>query len=407
MYKSIVVFFVISIIATYTFAENNPKFGSQSSSKNVEWGFDMVETFDNIADWPVSDGNASKILINANSNPDCIPHLPKTINGNSTPINHYSWWVSSPPTVDWIMDHRKAGGKIWDPLNTGKGKSVCMDLSHRQNNGLGDGLNHGPNHFGWYFGGDLGRSAGYDEEFYVFFMYFIPKNMYPTYENSATNVGEYEDGKYYLYNGSFKFATPGIGFKNVNTHSDEDTYTMSKGSTYGWVSRVFHISIPTSNKYFPRTVLEGHGYYKNATPVPSFASEQNTATKDTYGARGEYVTINEWRGIEFRYKKNTNNNEDGVFQVWDYDPKTGNATVLMDLSNIWFTCGSLQADKFNNFFIGGNNSNRWLWGDSMDPKYYVDDVIINGSRIGPKYFKDVLGIGDCGTVTKMGGVSVQ
>lgn len=394
--KYIIFIMIFCTMNSFSYAENNPSFGTQSSSKNIEWGFDMVETFDNVADWPVSSGNASNIGRGING-PTSKPYLPKSTSGSTTPINHYAWWKTTQPTVDWIQDHRKREGKIWDPLNTGKGKSVCITY----------GSANGPSHFGWYFGGANGRNGGYDDEFYVFFMYYIPKSMYPTYENSS-GVGSYVDGDPYIFNPSFKFSTVALGFGDISRHSDSETYDMGSArmTTYGWAACVFHIK-PASAGYMPRGAVEGKPYYSFATPVPPFASEQDTATKTTYNVIGNYIEVGKWKGIEFRYKKNTGNNEDGIFQAWDYDPATGESTEIVSKKDLWYICGSLNSDKFNFYFIGGNNSSSWTWGSSMDPNFYIDDVIINATRIGPRYFSDVLGVSSCGSVSDMDNVSVK
>ena len=38
-------------------------------------------------------------------------------------------------------------------------------------------------------------------------------------------------------------------------------------------------------------------------------------------------------------------------------------------------------------FFGGNNSNTYSWGPTMQSVYYIDDVIIDEERIGPRYFE--------------------
>jgi len=369
----------------------------------IEYGFDLMETFDDIQDWQGS--QRSEQAHNGIMSSD----YPKRLDGSDTPLNIYDYWVSTDPGDDFIKDHRDNGGKIWDPKGTGTGKSLCMDISHRGLNGLGNGMNWGPSRFGTYFGSIDGvngdHTHGY-REMYVFFMVFIENNQWPTERNSETNVGEYVEGDPLLYIASWKFITMGQGFKEPWIHwqgpgsRHDPEYTYAK-STYGWHYNVVHFK-PHNNQPELRYGDIGDYLYLQTNPEAPCISESRGGQSTAY--TNEAIPKGQWIGVEMRYVLNSRGNDDGSEQLWWYEPDGTVHQLSQNFTDLWLqsTCEYDNGDKMNMFLIGGNNSNTYLWGDSMEPRYYVDDFIINGSRIGPSYFSQLssYGINEPGMVDK-------
>jgi hypothetical protein len=88
-----------------------------------------------------------------------------------------------------------------------------------------------------------------------------------------------------------------------------------------------------------------------------------------------------WFGIEYHVTQHATTTD---WDIWVYD-SAGNATKVMD-NKTWPTPASAQGRLWNQIFFGGNNSNTYSWGPTMQSAYYLDDVIVDDKRIGPKYF---------------------
>ena len=277
----------------------------------------------------------------------------------------------------WISDHKADGGYFFDPHNTGTGKSLCMDLSHRGINGLGDGLNWGPNSFGVYFG-DGARTGGYGE-MYFFFMVRIPRKEYPVYEHAVgelPNVGEYVEGQPYIWNASWKFIEFMHGFVAPWQHAD------APNTTYGWHAFVLHAKPKDDISFNPHFTYDQNDYL--ATDNASAACRLESLGRISKQSSVD-IPVDKWIGIEVYARLNTDGQQNGLSKIWYYD-EDGTEHVVAEYSDIFYQASCLAGDKFNKVALGSNNSNTWLWGDTMEPRYYIDDFIINGTRIGPAYF---------------------
>ena len=359
------------------------------SQAAVEFGFDLMERFDDIQDWQGSqrDGKALFGIMSSD--------YPKRIDGSDTPFNVYDYWVSTDPGDDFIKDHRVNGGKIWDPDNTGTGKSLCMDLSHRGDNGLGNGKNWGPSRFGTYFGsidGINGDHAHGYREMYVFFMVYIFKNQWPTRIDTSVdpNMGYYVEGDTYTFFASWKFMTMCHGFKEPwihwqgvgSGHIPEYAYAHA---TYGWNYNVVHYK---PHNGLPELKYGDIGDYISSQISPEAPCFSESHGQQTTGFTNVQSPAGQWIGVEIRYTLNSPGQDDGSEQMWWYETD-GTEHQIPPITGLWLqsTCSFNSGDKINMFFIGGNNSATYLWGDSMEPRYYVDDFIIDGQRIGEKYFE--------------------
>ncbi|MCP4114858.1 MAG: hypothetical protein GY737_05525 [Desulfobacteraceae bacterium] len=375
------VFFMLfgDFVIAGTFSGNLPK-QSQAAS---EFGFDIMETFDDIKDWQGSARNGK--------GPAQItsPDFPKRLDGSDTLLNLYDYWVSNDPGDNFIMDHSKNRGYIWDPNNTGTGKSLCMDISHRANFGYGDGKNWGPSRFGMMFG-DGDRGSGY-EEVYTFHMVRIAPNQWPT-AIAPNKVGSYDKNEEYLYGSSWKYFTMGHGFIRPWVHGDgpgsghDPEYRYAK-STYGWNTNLIHLKPHNEQPEFRLGLGSYHHMPTDGSPPRSPSEYDYRANRSWY--MPTEVPVGEWIGVEIYYKLNDKDQANGEMKIWFYH-SDGTEVQVFDRNDLWLRGGGHSDDKINMLFIGGNNSNTYYWGDTMEPLYYVDDFIINGSRIGPTYFNKKL-----------------
>ncbi|HBO16740.1 MAG: hypothetical protein UR69_C0001G0295 [Candidatus Moranbacteria bacterium GW2011_GWE2_35_2-] len=364
------------------------------SSAAVEYGFDLMETFDDIQDWSGKDG----LLGQAH---DGISHstYPKRLDGSNTPFNFYDYWVIGvDPVNDWIQDHRNHGGKIWDPTEKGVGKSYAIDFTGE----------YGTSRFGTYFGsadGAIGdKTHGY-RDMYVFYMIYTPKEMWPRCIgvddnsncggvaadcNGGSHCGYWNDadGDGYEYV-LMKHQTVAHGFIEPWIHwegsgSGHDPEYVGANSSYGWMPNVSHF-IPRSG--YPQLIWgDISSYLDNCNPQCHPASSEDVGDQ-VAGWPGVEVPVDQWVGLEVRYKLNDRGMNNGIKDMWYYD--TDGTEHHIGAKNDLFLQSTYHYDaddKYNAFYLGGNVSDTYKWGPGMKSEFYVDDLVINGSRIGPTYF---------------------
>ena len=318
---------------------------SSDLSEMLKLSFDFVEEFDGIKDWEQAHrcGGDRCGNVYSTSNPQYFPTL---LDGTLSRWGYYSNWSRETGASQLWIGGADGGRKVWRG-----GKSLSVDL----------GGTAGPSRFG------LHLTKGY-KDLSVFYMLNIPKNMFPT---SCTDgrcsgggpVGYYEEGKPYAYFAAWKFNTFGM-----NCGGPECPYR----GTYGQ-----HYTVPGFNKY-------------NYGPAPGLVignsnkgSEHTKATDNDTNLDGY---MGDWWGVEFRIR-NINNDTKYVMDIWAYD-KNGNSQHIMR-GHEYSINSDAHGGVWDHFFFGGNNSNSWTWGDTMQSHYHIDDFIVDdGSkgRIGPRYF---------------------
>ncbi len=396
-FKKMVIAMYIFIFSGISFFSINSCYALEifnRSSTAVEYGFDLMETFDDIQDWTGSArmGKSASVI----SSPD----FPKRIDGSDTPFNAYDYWVPTDPGNDFITDHRSHGGQIWDPNGIGVGKSVSIDMSHRGIDGLGDGVNRGPSRFGTYFGSTDGvngdKTYGYTE-MYVFYMVYMPKNWFPTYIDLENNrLGTYVEGDLYSNDATTgKHQTMAHGFIRPWQHwegpgSGNPIEYLGANSTYGWFPNVSQWAIHDNQPKLRMGDISDYLDNTNPTAHPCCDEYNGDNVGNGYGS---VIPTDQWVGMEVRYKFNSNPLiSDGEKSLWWYE-NDGTEHHIQTITDLFAidSCHYANGDKMNFFFIGGNNSATWLWGDGMVSAYYVDDFIINSSRIGPTYFAKKIG----------------
>lgn len=375
---SFFIFFLITI----------PAIWASEWQEKLEQHFDIVETFDELDDWYgteyaqyVSGGD-----IFAERYPDDFPK----IDGKPSGWCYYSKWDTSlSPGEYWIKNF---GSGTY--FNT-EGKAALIDLSNIK----------GPSRLGTYFGN--GESTSGYRDIYVFYMVKVSRNQWPirceknghNVTCSAGGTGIYEDGKDYSFWGSWKFNTIGTGWNSCQKWNGS---VPDHEYRYGDASITPHIRV---NNYGPFPRLDGKPEQKQNLLLNGHinGSPQNEANlvydKDevhiddiresviTWTGKGVAVITDEWMGVEFHYTlEDPAGSGNGKMEAWIYN-KEGQFRRSFYIEGINYLDASGQGRRFNRFFFGGNNSNAYLWGPTMEAPYYVDDLIIDDSRIGPKYFE--------------------
>lgn len=324
--------------------DNGNVFGdSEGVSNMLKTSFDFVEEFDGLQDWEQAHRCGGDRCGNIYS--DTRPqYFPKLLDGSASRWGYYSNWSRETGASQlWIGG--SDGREVWRGS-----KSLSIDL----------GGTAGPSRFG------LHLTKGY-KDISLFYMLNIPKNMFPTSCSDGRcsgggPEGYYEEGKPYAYFAAWKFNT-----FNMNCGGPEC-------STRGYGA---HYAVPGFNKY-------------NYGPAPGLVignSNKGTEhTKATDNGTNLDGYMGKWWGVEFRLR-NINNDTKYVMDIWVYD-QDGNSQHVMR-GHEYSIDSAAHGGVWDHFFFGGNNSNSWTWGDTMQSHYHIDDFIVDdGSKgqIGPRYF---------------------
>lgn len=319
-------------------------FGPQSSNKAAEWNFDFVEEFDGLQDWT---GPSARVGNDFN-----VANMPKLANGSNSAWGYYSKWGDSrKPPAPWIGSETGSGRKIWRGT-----KSLTMDLGETA---------YGPSRLGVWFG------KGYSS-FNLFHMVYIPKNVFPTSCNPAGclngSIGEYREGQSYIYFPAWKFGTFDMDCQNADCRVG--TGTESYGAQH--FVPVFRPSSPTGLS---------QGIYifneKNNSPSATHRSDDGSGPVSRL--------FGQWMGYELQVR--STGATTFLVDIWIYDQNGKEDHILRNAS---YSIAPEHVGKlWDRFFFGGNNSNSWSWGPTMQSHYWVDDLIIDDhskGRIGPRYF---------------------
>lgn len=311
-------------------------FGPQSSDAHIRWGFDFVETFDGLADWVRDAGREGNV--------DDPARMPRLLDGGESAWGYYSVWSDTTPPQNWIDDY--GDDRVWRGT-----RSAAIDI----------GGASGPSRLGLFMG------EGYTD-FHLFFMVRIPRNEFPTScEGDSCRggaVGTYTSGEPYAWFASWKFNTFNMGCESAmcpyrNTYS-EHWYLIAHLEQYNYGSA------PGITPH-----MEGQGEYS-----------PNLWALD--GERNLDDLLGDWMGLEYHVRSV---GDEALFDVWVYEPD-GTATQLL-VDGRFVTPPAARGERWNQFFFGGNNSGTYSWGPTMESVYYIDDVIIDSDRIGPRYFATI------------------
>lgn len=317
-------------------------FGNQSSTFAADNGFDFAETFDGLQSWTSLtqlEGNYSSVL--------SLQHMPKLEDGSASAWSYFSEWSDVPQNtnVKWIDSY--GDDRVWRGS-----KSATIDIGET---GLG------PSRLGMYFG------DGYDD-FYVFFMVKIPKNMFPTSCaggscSTGSPVGTYTEGGTYQWLSSWKFFTPQVGCPS------ESCFPYS----------------PIWN-----TITGINQYNYGADPGMTFQHSDADHIADDWARDGSgnghaiNAYLGEWMGVEWHLRIT---DTQVIMDQWIYD-QLGNVEQVTT-AKTWPIPSDVVGRRWNQFFIGGNNSDSYSWGSTMKSEYHIDDVIVDDQRIGVKYFQAI------------------
>jgi len=352
-----------TIILMFIFMNLNTSiFSAQSWQETLESNFDIAETFDELQDWspPYDRGTVEDQNM-----------MPKKIDGSPSIWNAYSYWslVASPSA--WIRDH--GSDNIW----RGAGKSLILDMCQDASFAY-----LGPSRLKTYFGGPSPDSvspytnsgieeSGYRGDVYIFEMIKLPTNLFPQQE-IPNSYGTYN--KYYSY---FKFHVLATGKTNV-----ADCTEGRPDCEYG--ASNIHTMFTVSDSGYQHFKL---GYFCDADwpdlnlPIDGFQKWSPTNSESFLDSR-----LGNWFGLELHVHRGDPGATNGYQEYWLYD-EDGNAAYVGRVPADYMMMTASHDWGFNYFFQGGNISfQNDVAAQGLNTTYFVDDIIINSSRIGPSYF---------------------
>ncbi|UFS69139.1 hypothetical protein LPW11_14695 [Geomonas sp. RF6] len=282
----------------------------------------------------------------------------------------------------FIADH--GPGKTW----RGNGKSLVMDIGDNDNtdprNPTMAGL--GAQRMAAFLGDGRSGKSGY-KKIHVFFMMKVSRTFFNKSQMSgATSVADGYDPVsvvkvFELDSGFTGVSQWGIPSEAAQV-SGPDSHRLNE---YGLNYSIFYFM--GGGKSFPRSIFFGEG-----TRVAGGAS-RNYLVSRKGGIRPlrrgtsldieSYIASGDWFGVEVASDIGTPGNNDGSLDFWIYDKngsEKGHYSVRRENRVMHF-------DHFyNKFVLGGNRLSRSGKTGGNDSRWWIDDVIINGSRIGPSYF---------------------
>ena len=311
----------------------------------------VVEVFDNDNDWHGTCAGDTGI-----GNYWGYGVGPKRTDGSNSPWTFYSCWNASQATTPWIGTFG-AGTSVG---NTGK--SLKLDTTNVV----------GPSRMGIYFGPGSNYNAGFSD-LYVFERVKFNQNGFPT-DGTDTSTS-YTEGNAFTYYWAYnKLAAFNMGCAGPNG----ETQCAAGQSPYSPLHVIPHIMSYSYAPYNHQLALKVE--INEVAPAGGGAG-----MTETYGLDngGKVVPRNAWIGIEWHAHNSTIGGvKTCTVEVWLYDA-AGVATQIETAATGPFNIQPVNT-LWNFIWLGGNES--YTVGPTINNYYYVDDVIINGSRIGPTYY---------------------
>lgn len=257
-------------------------------------------------------------------------------------------------------------------------------------------------------------------------------------QNQADDYIKYENGFWVMDSSATVPLTDGVITKLIDLESGYVSDTTWYGCpnacsgepTHGRVCNAYGESMSILNANFgaPENTLSGLYWWPNLWSGEGSWDSANSCWSDSgtsicrINCGNSWATNNdglvymtdgylnsEWIGVEVRIKmSSTNGASDGEMEIWNYSD-TG------DTLGHWLTTGNITKDvvgdsKYNRIRMGGNrlpmNYLSNLSAPSWENRYYIDDVIVNDSQIGPTYFNLVNGTSDTTSPAAPSGLSV-
>jgi len=359
---------------------------AETWQETLEQYFDIVDTFDELQDWK---GTHPENQPDIQKYPD---EFPVKEDGSPSIWQYYSYYGIDPVPSNWIQDHGPEN--VW----RGAGKSAVIDYMQ----GGVENTFYGPERIGFKIGDS--PDDGYPDEVHVFYMTKWFKEFFKT------------TGDSFDYHRFLKTLDISAGFKTVfhwGTDAEYDWVDAQGGRSqilnqYGMNAQVYNFYSYGSN---PRKEI-----IKNTmlTTSPDNVNYEGTVYRYTSAEVGQPILTDSWFGIEYRVKTSDPHGvANGEFETWVYDASGNEIGHELVTGVINLKDGNTDFNhSWNKFVWGGNRFNTPGYGEPDEDfgpydHFYMDDVAVHGSRIGPTYFSLLNGAAVTGDINEDEAVNIQ
>ncbi|EKD58722.1 MAG: hypothetical protein ACD_56C00061G0004 [uncultured bacterium] len=273
----------------------------------------------------------------------------------------------------------------------GTGKSLMMDLGDNNASDLNPAIEGiGAQRLGTYFGDGITGKSGFKKA-HVFFMIKLGPEFF---NDCITPDGQCLAGGYDTVGAFLKMFELNSGFVEISKWGTaEDLVLVDPAAPsyyrldeYGLNFSVFNFygggASHTNDLYFTKNIHVAsewqnpglYTYLQTQASVPV----RNGTTLDIEN----YFENNEWFAVEMAQDLGTKDLADGTTDFWIYDQngvEKGHYASTENHLNVF-------DHYYNKFVMGGNRGSLHDMIGGLDTRWWVDDIVINDSRIGPTYF---------------------
>jgi len=272
----------------------------------------------------------------------------------------------------------------------GNGKSLMMNLGDNDN-GAGAMAGLGAQRLGMFFGDGISGKSGYKKLHLFMMVKFSPKFFGMTGSQSDVD-----------YISVFKFLDICSGFTSINKFgslADQASIEKTAQTTteYGANQSIINLNgggLSMAGRAVTVENIAVATITPDSSPVTYYgkvAKSVNMNNNDplytTYGNDinkvQPSVAAGEWFGLEIITDIGTPNNSDGSTELFVYD-KIG------VVKGHYKATGQLKLVKFDHYYnkiVLGGNRRTGTATSSTDGRYWIDDFIVDGTRIAPTYFQ--------------------
>jgi len=344
-----------------------PSTVSADWQETLDAQFDIVSTFDELQDWYGSSIGGTI------TNPI---YMPKKLDGSASVWNTYDQWYTgdSQHIENWIGSHAVTA---WSGA-----KSAAINYSFAAGcyTNPDDVKGYGPERLGLYYG-DGTKESGNDEQ-YVFFMMKFDPGFWPKLNETD-----------FAYTAVIKF------FDIVGGFIDPDTWGYSSDNAgimagYGTNFTLWNIGGGDASHLTKLAMQENTHHTREYTPPYYYYDYYDIPYGDPEDRHGlpywgtielqDVYNTEAWFGIEYRINMGTLDNYDGEIEMWLYN-QSGVAIGHYLAQNLGLK--RVLDTKYNKVVFGGNYQCTSVEnGNPTTTTWYLDDVILDSSRIGPTYF---------------------
>jgi len=272
----------------------------------------------------------------------------------------------------------------------GNGKSLMMNLGDNDN-GAGAMAGLGAQRLGMFFGDGISGKSGYKKLNLFMMVKFSPKFFGKSGSQSDVD-----------YISVFKFLDICSGFTSIKKFGSLDDQasiekTAQTTTEYGANQSIINLNgggLSMAGRAVTVENIAVATMTPNSSPVTYYgkvAKSVNMNNNDplytTYGNDINKIqptyAAGEWFGLEIITDIGTPNNSDGSTELFVYDK---NGVV----KGHYKATGQLKLVKFDHYYnkivLGGNRRSGTAT-SSTDGRYWIDDFIVDGTRIAPTYFQ--------------------